>query len=713
MNYDDKKHVIEYIEGSKIKKFEVPKKDYNLKFDKMSYNDVLMYIRLTKEEQANKNKNNTIKYKSLKTVAAKTKDYFAQDIKLMSQAERLKKIAEYLISGNIQELKEFLSSDVFYNDPIIKSIMTLLNNKGYTIDEIKNLIKQKDNIDLYTNEIENCIVKDGVQSYSFEDITFKNTLGDLFDLTKQVNILQEYTSFVPIDNTLNFKFISDTKTAFKQLYSIFFKGLKFSTSEGKKASVFMSNDYVTPSVYTNNYNDYLLHSMEDFQLNNSKIPYYFYCTENQKIYINIKILYYLLQFNPTFKKNNYKFVVEKLKNDVVENVILIAGSAFDLDNIINSLNETTDTKDYYEEYVNLMSDTIKRFFNKEFTQVVHKKKIKPKIDEENYFFEGDRKELIEDPILDSDGLRPSNYPMNFDEPSDEYIEEDDINSALEDILKIIKNIKIYLLDEDKIYINKIIDDDTMKKIDKIKSMTKILNNYDGIDEIINKANEELKKEQKETIDTFDDKNYIEKMDKVIDKIKKLNIVPNSITKNINNVLAQKGKTSDKRKYLILKYYYKVFKQISQNIETNDLKDAYKHMNDNFSDSEGDTSEEREKEYNKIIEQENKKGKGIFSFRRDTKETLQSLLNRIIKLESTIETQNEQIKQLKTGIKSINQSLSDDKRKEVFGNYFSNSIRDYEINGALNPDKVYPKITFSEFRKLYNKLDSKGIMANGL
>ena len=120
---------------------------------------------------------------------------------------------------------------------------------------------------------------------------------------------------------------------------------------------------------------------------------------------------------------------------------------------------------------------------------------------------------------------------------------------------------------------------------KIKSMTKILNNYDGIDEIINKANEELKKEQKETIDTFDNKNYIEKMDKVIDKIKKLNIVPNSITKNINNVLAQKGKTSDKRKYLILKYYYKVFKQISQNIETNDLKDAYKHMNDDFSDSE--------------------------------------------------------------------------------------------------------------------------------
>ena len=498
MNYDNKKHVIEYIEGSKIKKFEVPKKDYNLKFDKMSYNDVLMYIKLTKEEEEKQKKEtNTVKYKPLKTVASKTKDYFAQDLKLMSQGERLKKIAEFLISGNIKELKEFLSSDVFNDDPIIKSIMTLLNNKGYTIDEVKNLIKQKNSIDLYTNEIENCIVKDGDQSYSFEDITFKNTLADLFDLTKQVNILQEYTTFVPIDNALNFNFITDTKTAFKQLYSIFFKGLKFSTSEGKKISVFMSENYVIPSVYTNNYNDYLLFNMENFQLNHSKIPYYFYCNENEKIYINIKILYYLLQFNPSFKNNNYKYVVEKLKNNVVENVILIAGSAFDLDNIINSLNETVDTKDYYEEYVNLISDTIKRFFNKEFTQVVHKK-----------------------------------------------------------------------------------------------------------------------------IDT------------------------------------------------------------------------YKHMDDSFSDSEDDSYEEY------------KKGKGVFSFRRDTKETLQSLLNRIIKLENRVETQNEEIKNLKTGIKSINQSLPNDKRKEVFGNYFSNSIHDYEINGSLNPDKVYPKITFSEFRKLYNEMDSK-------
>ena len=99
------------------------------------------------------------------------------------------------------------------------------------------------------------------------------------------------------------------------------------------------------------------------------------------------------------------------------------------------------------------------------------------------------------------------------------------------------------------------------------------------------------------------------------------------------------------------------------------------------------------------------GAGILSFRRDTKETLQLLLNRIIKLENKVESQHEQIKELKLGIKSINQSLPDDKRKEVFGNYFSNSIQAEGIqeNGALNPDKVYPKITFSEFRKLYNKL----------
>ena len=180
MNYDSNKHVIEYIEGNKVKQFKVPKDDYNLKFDKMSYNDVLMYIKLTKEEQSKNNQKNeqnpknVIKYKPLKTVFAKTKDYFAQDIRLMTQAEKLRKVAEYLVSNNIQELKEFLSNDVFNDDPIIKSVMELLNNKGYTTDEIKNLMQRKDKINLYTSIIKYCIIKDGDNNYSFGNITFKN-----------------------------------------------------------------------------------------------------------------------------------------------------------------------------------------------------------------------------------------------------------------------------------------------------------------------------------------------------------------------------------------------------------------------------------------------------------------------------------------------------------------------------------------------------------
>ena len=518
MNYDDKKHVIEYIEGSKIKQFEVPKKDYNLKFDKMSYNDVIMYIKLTKEEEKKKNQNNTLKYKPLKTVVSKTKDYFAQDIKLMSQAERLKKIAEYLISDNIQELKEFLSSDVFNDDPIIKSVMTLLNNKGYSGEEIKTLLKRKKEIDLYSAEIENCIVKDGETHYSFEDITFKNTLGDLLDLSKQINVLREYTIFVPIDNPNigDFKRLIDfdnKQNGFAQLSKLIFgeKASNFNTTEGRKVSNFLSDNYFTPAIYYNNSGTFVLpcRKIKSFSINvsalntkkelkDSDLPLYFYSEFNNKIYLNLKILYYLLQYNETFKNNNYKFVVEKLKNGVVTNIILIGGSAFDLDNIIKSLEEKDDKEnDYYEEYVNLMSETITKFFNKQFTPIFYKIETKPQIKEMNLTLTDDKTD---------------------DETDDEVIKE---------------------------------------------------------------------------------------------------------------------------------------------------------------------------------------GEGVFSFRRDTKETLQLLLNRIIKLENKVESQHEQIKQLKNGIKSINQSFNDDKRKEIFGNYFSNSLQ--EENGALNPDKVYPKITFSEFRKLYNKL----------
>ena len=513
MNYDDKKHVIEYIEGNKVKQFEVPEKDYNLKFNKMSYNDVIMYIKLTKEEKKSK-EDNTLKYKPLKTVAARTKDYFAQDIKLMSQAERLKKIAEFLISGNIQELKEFLSKDIFSDDPIIKSVIALLNQKGYTYEEIKDLLKRKKEIDLYSTEIENCIEKIDDYNYSFKNITFKNTLGDLLDLSKQINVLKDYTIFVPIDNTIKLDFIDNTKLAFQKLKSLIFNDIKFSSSEGIDTASFISKDYVVPSIYTTKYMDYYLIDTDDFTLNNSKIPFYFYCNENKKIYLNIKILYYLLQFNDSFKNNNYKFVVEKLKNNVINNVIFIAGSSFDLDNILNSLDPKNNdkSKDYYDEYTQLMSETITKFFNKQFTPIIYKLETKPQIETTNLIKDG-----------------PDSKILTFtDETDDDKTDDVEIN--------------------------------------------------------------------------------------IIEPIKE--------------------------------------------------------------------------------------GEGLFSFRRDTNETLQLLLNRIIKLENKVESQHEQIRELKLGIKSINQSLPDDKRKEIFGNYFSNSLQE---NGALNPDKVYPKITFSEFRKLYNKL----------
>lgn len=137
--------------------------------------------------------------------------------------------------------------------------------------------------------------------------------------------------------------------------------------------------------------------------------------------------------------------------------------------------------------------------------------------------------------------------------------------------------------------------------------------------------------------------------------------------------------------------------IDDSEEYMDFSDIEKPEDISEDDEIKNISVEKFKEPEKPADEEPlKEAKGLF--RRDTKETLKALLNRIIKLESTVSYQDEQIKQLKNGIKSINQALPDDKRKEVFGNYFSNSI-----GGALNPDKVYPKITFTEFKKLYNAL----------
>lgn len=610
MNYDSNKHVIEYIEGNKVKQFEVPKDDYNLRFDKMSYNDVLMYIKLTKEEQdKGKQKNdeqspkNVIKYKPLKTAFAKTKDYFDQDIKLMTQAEKLRKIAEYLVSDNIQELKEFLSNDVFNDDPIIKSVMELLNNKGYTSDEIKDLMKRKDKVNLYTSEIEKCIIKDGDNHYSFVNITFKNTLGDLLNLSRQVGILQRYTIYVPVDNPIihDFNHLIDfinKQNGFMKLHKLIFgeKASNFNTSEGRQSSSFLPN-YLTKSDYYSNASKFILYKDDyikgwfklDNKLDTSKLPLYFYYITNAKIYINIKILYYLLQFNESFKNNNYRFVVEKLKNGITSNIILIAGSAFDLDNILNSLDkDNNDTStDYYTEYVKLMTETISKFFNKQFTPVVQVTSV----DEPFYYSDIDQDLTDDEKSVSTDVM--NKVPVNRQSPDSK--------------------------------------DDKAPVKDRHRPDTLV----DDLDED----------------DEFDED------------------ASTILARRINEM----NKAHVKNRY-------------SPDILEDDLDDLDKEA----------------------------KGLGLFSFRKDTKETLQSLLNRIVKLESVISYQNEQIKQLKTGIKSINQALPSSIRKNAFGNYFSNTLVDssednYNINdqvhqsGALNPDKVYPKITFSEFRKLYNKL----------
>lgn len=527
MNYDNENHIIEYIEGKKVKQFKVPKNDYNLDFNKMSYNDILTYIKLVQEDE-NKH-SDVIKYKPLKTVAAKTKDYFAQDFKLMSQAEKLKILSEYMLNENIQELKEFLTNDVFTDEPIVQSLITILNKKGYLNDEVKELLRNKKDIDLYTSVIKHCIVKTK-EDYSFINITFKNTIGDILDLTKQFKFLQNYTIFVPM--IIKIFDIDDDKDTKKdninEFNEILFKGIsKLSTVEGKELQQFMTNEYIKPTV--SKFNKFIIHGFNNFKLNlDDKIPYYLYDPDNETIYLNIKYLYYLLQHDESFKNNNYKHVVEKLQRNDVDNIIFTAGSAFDLDNIYTSLeNYNDETINYYDEYVKLMSEKLAKYFDKKFTPVV--------------------KTIIDD--------------------SEEYMDFSDIEKP--------KDLKP--------------DDLSLKDFSA--------------------ETEDLSTEDLTPVDE--------------NKIKKPVDEPH----------------------------------ISEPI---------------------------------------KEAKGLF--RRDTKETLKALLNRIIKLESLVSAQADEIKQLKNGIKSINQALPNETRKEVFGNYFSNSV-----GGALNPNKVYPKITFTEFKKLYKSL----------
>lgn len=518
MNYDNEKHIIEYIEGKKVKQFKVPKNDYNLDFNKMSYNDILTYIKLVQEQEP---KNDKIKYKPLKTVAAKTKDYFAQDFKLMSQAEKLKTISEYMLNENIQELKEFLTNDVFTDEPIVQSLMTILNKRGYLNDEVKELLRNKKDIDLYTSVIKHCIVKDK-EDYSFINITFKNTIGDILDLSKQFRFLQSYTIFVPfIIKLFDIDDIKETKKDnINEFNNVLFKGIgKLTSVEGRELQQFMSNEYIKPTA--SKFNKFIIHGFNNFKLNlDNKIPYYIYDPDNEIIYLNIKYLYYLLQHDESFKNNNYKHVVEKLQRNDVDNIIFTAGSAFDLDNIYTSLDEYNDnTINYYDEYVKLMSEKLAKYFDKKFTPVV--------------------KTVVDD--------------------SEEYMDFSDI--------------------------------------DKPKDLTEDLTPVDE------------------------------------NKIKKPVIVK------------------------------------PEHVEAVEAVEPVEHI---------------------------KEAKGLF--RRDTRETLKALLNRIIKLESLVSVQADEIKQLKNGIKSINQALPNETRKEVFGNYFNAAT-----GGALNPNKVYPKITFTEFKKLYNEL----------
>ena len=533
MNYDNENHIIEYIEGKKVKQFKVPKNDYNLDFNKMSYNDILTYIKLVQEqEQQNKD---VIKYKHLKTVAAKTKDYFAQDFKLMSQAEKLKTLSEYMLNENIQEIKEFLTNDVFTDEPIVQSLITILNKKGYLNDEVKELLRNKKDIDLYTSVIKHCIVKNA-DDYSFINITFKNTIGDILDLSKQFRFLQNYTIFVPMNIEL-FGIGYDTETKkdnINEFNDTLFKGIKkLSSVEGQELQQFMTNEYIKPTA--TKFNKFIIHGFNNFKLSFDKIPYYLYDPGNGIIYLNIKYLYYLLQHDEAFKNNNYKHVVEKLQRNDVDNIIFTAGSAFDLDNIYTSLEEYNDESiNYYDEYVKLMSEKLAKYFDKKFTPVV----VTVKDDSEEYMDFSD-----------------------IEKPKD--LTEDLTEDLTDDEIKIVKPT-------------------TVKTV-------------------VKPVNEELQ-----------------------------NLIP------IDEAQIEKPKEA----------------------------------------------------------------KGLF--RRDTKETLKALLNRIIKLESLVSVQADEIKQLKNGIKSINQALPNETRKQVFGNYFSNSINE-PLGGALNPNKVYPKITFTEFKKLYNEL----------
>ena len=558
MNYDNENHIIEYIEGKRVKQFKVPKTDYNLDFNKMSYNDILTYIKLVQEAEQEDKTKNMIKYKPLKTVAAKTSDYFNRNEKLMSQVERQQKIAEFIISDKPENVTEILQDDTNYNNPFIKSLISSLFEKGYSNEKIKELLKENDYFEVNSIEINNCIIKED-ETYYFEDYEFKNTIHDLLNDSRQISILKYNEIFVPVNNSYNGDIVvSNIKKniKFTLLNELLFKGIDFRTNEGIIHKAFFNDKFVSRRDTQINYKKFVVPQGESsFNLDVDKTPFYLYDDDTKdKIYLNIQLLYYLLQFNLSFQNNNYKYIVEKInkyKEDKhkIKNVILIAGSAFDLDHIFDSLDEKNNdtSKDYYNEYINLFAQKITYLFNhhlknysKEPKKLISKKITKPKTI----------------PVL--------SIPEEPEKP--EPVEP-------VELIHIKKDSPLDLSEES--------DDEIIITKTEIKEPP---------------INEEPQ-----------------------------NLIPNDEEQKIPAV-----------------------------------------------------------------------GKGLF--RRDTKETLKALLNRIIKLESLVSVQADEINQLKKGIKSINQALPDETRKKVFGNYFNAAT-----GGALNPDKVYPKITFTEFKKLYNEL----------
>lgn len=555
MNYDNEKHIIEYIEGKKVKQFKVPKNDYNLDFNKMSYNDILTYIKLVQEDEEQDKTKNTIKYKPLKTVAAKTKDYFDRNEKLMSQIERQQKIAEFIISDKPETVTEILQDDTNYDNPFIKSLVSSLFEKGYSNEKIKKLLKENDYFEVNSIEINNCIIKED-ETYYFEDYEFKNTIHDLLNDSRQISILKYNEIFVPVNNIYNGDIVvNDIKNnkKFALLNELLFNGVDFRSNEGMIHKTFFNNKFVSRRDTQINYKKFVLPQGESsFNLNVDKIPFYLYDEDTKdKIYLNIQLLYYLLQFNLSFQNNNYKYIVEKINRykedkNKIKNVILIAGSAFDLDHIFDSLDEKNNdtTTDYYNEYINLFAKKITYLFNQHLKNYSLKSKIRT------------AKTVLTVPVKPEPVETEPIEIIHIKEPKDDLTDDE--------------------ITDDEIIITKT----------------------------------EIKKPPVNDIDE---------------------LIPED-------------------------------------------------------------------------EEQNKEALGKGLFRRDTKETLKALLNRIIKLESLVSAQQKEIEALKNGIKSINQALPNETRKEVFGNYFSNSTGDKSsMAGALNPNKVYPKITFTEFKKLYKSL----------